>query len=617
MKEINNLVSRDCFGEVEYESLTEKQKKFALNILMFMVMKRDGKLKTRGCADGRPQRLWTRKQDVSSPTPTNESLRYVLVIIAMERRDVASFDLPGQFLQTEMDELLHLKITGAVALLLVESDPNRWRKHLRKERGRPVIYVVCEKAIYGTLNAAILAYKKLTGYFKEWGFEMNPYDACVWNKQVDGTQMTVIFHVDDGLISHKDPARVTEFLRKLQDIYGQTDPLTIRRGKVHEYLGMTIDFTKDGEAMITMYDYIKKLIDKLPADMIGEKATAAPEYLFKTDDVNSVKLNVADSEEYHSITATTLYLGQRSRVDLQLAVAFLCTRVKKPDEHDRKKLGHLMKYLQRTAYLPLILRCDGNGTVIYIDGAHSVHADMKGHAGVYATEGKGAMYSSSTKLKLNTVSSTETELVSVGEKLPKSLWYRLFRIAQGGNDNEDILMQDNQSAMLLENNGRYSAGKGSKHVSIRYFFITDRIEKKHIKVKYCPTKEMIADFFTKPLQGALFYKFRDVILGVDPKDFDEYKKQYYAALEKYKLIDDNASTSSQECVGRTDAQDAHGAKEMKPAGIPLQDRSNNYKIDHLTVSQGDQRKTAEKLSNDAHLHQSEKDLTFLNLPQFK
>ena len=112
----------------------------------------------------------------------------------------------------------------------------------------------------------------------------------------------------------------------------------------------------------------------------------------------------------------------------------------------------------------------------------------------------------------------------------------LFCIAQSGYDNEDILMQDNQSCILLENNGRYSAGKGSKHIDIQYFFVTDRIKKKHVKVKYCPTEEMITDFFTKTLQGALVYKFRDAILGINASDFDKYKEQYYQALEKYRLF---------------------------------------------------------------------------------
>ena len=101
-----------------------------------------------------------------------------------------------------------------------------------------------------------------------------------------------------------------------------------------------------------------------------------------------------------------------------------------------------------------------------MDGSHAIHADMKGHDGMFCTEGKGVMYSSSAKLKLNTSSSTETEVVIVGEKLPKSMWFYLFHIAQGRYTKGDVLMHYNQSTILLANNGRASAGKGSKHVNI-------------------------------------------------------------------------------------------------------------------------------------------------------
>ena len=174
-----------------------------------------------------------------------------------------------------------------------------------------------------------------------------------------------------------------------------------------------------------------------------------------------------------------------------------------------------MKYLQGISFLLMIFGgTAGDVTKIYTDRAHAVHTNMRGHIGIFAIDRKGAMYSSSGKMKLNTVSSTETELVTVGEKLAKVIWFQKFRIAQGGNSKEDVLMQDNQSAMLLENNGRNSVGKGSWHIDIQYFFAMDHIDKKHICVKYCPTKEMIADFLTKPLQGALFYQFQDAILGM-------------------------------------------------------------------------------------------------------
>ena len=70
------------------------------------------------------------------------------------------------------------------------------------------------------------------------------------------------------------------------------------------------------------------------------------------------------------------------------------------------------------------------------------------------------------------------------------------------------------SAMKMEKNGRASAGQKSRHIDIRYFFIKDRIDKQEITLIHCPTEIMIADYFTKPLQGRLFEKFRDVIMGI-------------------------------------------------------------------------------------------------------
>jgi len=70
--------------------------------------------------------------------------------------------------------------------------------------------------------------------------------------------------------------------------------------------------------------------------------------------------------------------------------------------------------------------------------------------------------------------------------------------------------------MLLEKNGKASSSKRTKHINIRYFFITDRVNKGEVSLLWCPTGDMIGDFMTKPLQGALFRKFRDQIMGVVP-----------------------------------------------------------------------------------------------------
>jgi hypothetical protein len=99
------------------------------------------------------------------------------------------------------------------------------------------------------------------------------------------------------------------------------------------------------------------------------------------------------------------------------------------------------------------------------------------------------------------------ELVAVNNIMPQIIWSRYFLEAQGYGVTDNVVYQDNQSAMLLERNGRRSSSKRTCHINIRYYFVTDRIEANEVTVEYCPTGEMMGDFFTKPLQGSAFRKF--------------------------------------------------------------------------------------------------------------
>jgi hypothetical protein len=128
--------------------------------------------------------------------------------------------------------------------------------------------------------------------------------------------------------------------------------------------------------------------------------------------------------------------------------------------------------------------------------------------------GRGFPIVSSTKQKLNTRSSTESELVGVDDMMPIIVWSCYFLMAQGYGVTQNLLLQDNNSSMLLEKNGKASSGKHTRHINIRYFFITDRVNMKEVEIKQCPTKEMVADFMNKPLQGSHFRRLRDLIMGM-------------------------------------------------------------------------------------------------------
>jgi hypothetical protein len=303
--------------------------------------------------------------------------------------------------------------------------------------------------------------------------------------------------------------------------------MKVARGKVHKYLGMTLDFTTPKVVKVTMLEYIDKIFeswDKACCELKdGYKvvsarkriATAAPDDLFKVDE-DAVKLEHAAAKSFHNITAKSIYVTKRARPDISLPVAFLTTRVKGPNIDDKRKLCHMVEYLRSTRELPLILGADGSGVLYwYVDASFAVHPDMRGHTGGTMTMGRGFPLAKSTKHKLNTRSSTESEIVSVDDLIPQILWARLFMKAQGYKVTDNILYQDNKSAMLLETNGRASSSKRTKHIEIRYYYVADRVAKGDLRVVWCPTDKMIADFLTKPLQGKAFVEFRDKLMGAE------------------------------------------------------------------------------------------------------
>ena len=554
LKEIRQLHDRMVIDPTDSKLLTREEKEASLQYLMFLKEKRCGKIKGRGCADGRKQRVYMSKEDSSSPTVSTEALFLTCLIDAMEKRDVATVDIPGAFMQSDMEGRdTYMKIEGKMVDILSKVDPSLYEEHATIENGKKVLYVKLKKALYGTVQASLLFWKNLTETLVSWGFEINPYDWCVANKMVDGKQLTITWHVDDLKISHVDEHVVTKLIEQLNDKYGKEAcgkevPLTVKRGKKHEYLGMVLDYTTEGKVRVDMRDYLKKnVLSELPEDFSGTAVTPAGIHLFDVDP-NAEKLNKSDSELFHHVVAQLLFVCKRGRPDLQTAVAFLTTRVKNPDIDDMKKLKRAIAYVRETIELVLTLETDKLMNIYWwVDASFAVHPDAKSHTGGTMSLGGGLIYSASRKQKLNTRSSTEAELVGVDDMMAQVLWTRYFMLEQGYELNDNIIYQDNQSAIKLENNGRHSSGKRTRHLKIRFFFVTDRIGAKEINIEYCPTELLIADFFTKPLQGAQFRKLRNAILNIKDgtlSDVGNMKKEATVPVETATLC------RPQECVGQ-------------------------------------------------------------------
>ena len=105
------------------------------------------------------------------------------------------------------------------------------------------------------------------------------------------------------------------------------------------------------------------------------------------------------------------------------------------------------------------------------------------------------------------------ELVAVDNLSGHLIWTNYFLREQGYKFNITLL-QNNKSTKLFLQYGKASLSKQTCHINIRYYFLIDRIKKKEFQVKHCSTEEMVADYFTKPLQGCKFKKFRKMILNI-------------------------------------------------------------------------------------------------------
>jgi len=510
--ELQQLNKRMVFTPIHRKDITKEEMEKSMESLMFVTEKRDGTVKARACANGSAQREYIVREKAASPTVISESVFITSCIDARESRDVMTCDIPNAFVQTEIQnqeigERIIMKIRGTLLEILVEMYPEKYSEYVVEEGGRRTLYVVMLKALYGMMMSSLLYYLKFREDLEGIGFLVNPYDPCVANRIVKDGQHTVIWHVDDLKSTHANSVVNDDFFSWLKKKYANdgVGEVKVTRGKRHQYLGMKLVFASGGKLKIDMVDYFDKMCREFPEELDGDTKYPWTEKLFAVDK-NSDVLNTERKNSFHTHTMKTMYLAKRARPDILPAVIFLSSRVKKPTLQDWTKLRKMMNFIWRTKDEVITLECKNNEIITwYVDAAFAVHDDMKSHTGAVMTLGMGSVCSYSLKQKVNARSSTEAELIGVDDVVSKILWTRKFLKEQGLEIKQNIVFRDNTSSMKLEENGRMSAGKRTRHFDIKYFYISDLIKRKEIEIKYCPTGSMWADYMTKPLVGSPTY----------------------------------------------------------------------------------------------------------------
>ena len=168
---------------------------------------------------------------------------------------------------------------------------------------------------------------------------------------INGSQMTVVWHVDDLKVSHKKAIEITKLAMYLDDIY---PGLKVNHGKIHDYLGMNLDFSEDVNVKVSMIPYLLEILRDFPELLSNIATSPAADHLFKVHpDEEGQLLPEEHAISFHHFIARIIFMSSRAHRDIQTAVAFLTARVKVPDEDGWGKLKCVLKYIKGTVGIKL------------------------------------------------------------------------------------------------------------------------------------------------------------------------------------------------------------------------------------------------------------------------
>lgn len=376
--------------------------------------------------------------------------------------------------------------------------------------GKEHLFCKLTKSLYGLKQAAKVWNEKLRGIITELGFEQSDSDPCLYSKRSAKDIQFMIIYVDDILVADTSEEKIDETARGLERALELT-----RLGELKSYLGIRIRRDPEGIYSIDQEEYIEKIVERYGlGDAKISKIPLNTGY-FKASENKKPMVN---NHFYQKLIGALLYVATHTRPDIAASVSILSQRVKQPSESDWIEAKRVVRYLKGTKNLRLRLGRNSNGLVVYADADWAEDTTDRKSLSGYMFLYNGAAIAWSCKKQSSTASSScEAEYISLAEASREALWIRrLVKDFQEAETGATKIYEDNQSTIKMVENKEFRSR--TKHVDTKYHFVSDLVDKNIVELHYCPTEEMTADLFTKPLPSIKLKKHRDGCQLVDDED---------------------------------------------------------------------------------------------------
>jgi hypothetical protein len=507
--ECTAITDHDTINPCRYNDIDDPTKLVNAHMLYTTKYDTDGTelgIKARWIGDGKHHTYDYEGKQTSSPTPRFEHIVALALKCHGDGYVFRTADVKNAYLRASLPPKTHyVRIDPKTADTFCHIRPE-WTDY-RTSKGH--MYAEVNKALYGFSEAGRLWFEHVSSILRSIGCITNARDRCMfkYTDRTTGDVAYITLYVDDFLFAGSNNRVLDHIIQQLQEQFGD---IKVESGNQLSYLNIRFNFNPNGELVLDMTQYKKNLVEGLvlPTNVMLPGTTKLME---RTDD--SPLLNDEEQTFFHQYVAKVLYLATHMHGELSFYVNILAQRTAQPTSQDLQHLLTLLGYIKTIVYDTLTLDASHySHPVVYIDASYAVNRDYKSQAGACMFFGTGSLFCRSNKETINVKSSTEAELVALSDHMSGVLGIIHFLEEFGIVFDNLTVFQDNKSTIKLIENG-YPDGKHSKHIHIRYFWLTDLINNRRIRIVYCPTEDMVADILTKPTSGKIFRTNRDRISG--------------------------------------------------------------------------------------------------------
>lgn len=471
----------------------------------------DGKfdrLKARLVAGGHRQ-SWDPEEDCSSPTVRWETVLSALAVATQHSLTITIADVPSAYLQAprlSTSEAVYMRINSEVASILVEL-MDSWRQHLTP---KGEIIVVLHKAMYGLKDSGLRFYEDLSSTLQQGGFSKSNIEPCLFIKTIGSNiQCMVLSYVDDLLIISKNQAIVSAVIQLLESKYGE---MSKQFGPTFSFVGTNI--VQDAESKtikINCPGFIKKLQEKYSPESASRAHPHHPE-IDHQEEEREKEDPLEDQSTFRSLVMSLMYVAKRVRPDILFATVLLATKVGNATPQDYSAAIVVLEYLCSTAELGIQYSSEeGNTLKTYADASFACHPDGRSHTGIICTVSGGPVFFKSSKQKLVTKSTTDSELIACDEGIDVALYLNDLLGEMGNSGDAPIpIYQDNQTTIITMTKGRLLSKR--RNIKAKLAYAREQIQEGNIQLIYLPSNSMIADGLTKALRGAAYTEFKSKVI---------------------------------------------------------------------------------------------------------